>query len=90
LVDDFLDNSPTNEMPHEATLESQLTVLPSDNDDDDMSATLQEALSLLERDYEDEFTASQILERDEINRAIEAAEADQSKDNNSSKEEISS
>lgn len=79
LVDDFLDGPPPSEIPDEPTLESGLDALPS-GDEDGLSATLQEALSLLERDYEDEFTASQILERSEINRSLEAAGAEDAKD----------
>ena len=37
---------------------------------DDLSDTLQEALELLERDYEDEFTASQIIERATLEEAL--------------------
>ncbi|MFQ5634965.1 MAG: FimV family protein [Gammaproteobacteria bacterium] len=38
--------------------------------DDDLSETLHEALALLERDYEDEFTASQILERSALEKSL--------------------
>ena len=33
-------------------------------------------MSLLERDFEDEFTSSQILERSEITRSLDDAETD--------------
>ena len=45
-------------------------------EDESLSQTLHEALSLLERDYEDEFTASQILERREIEKALQDEEDD--------------
>ncbi len=75
----------TVEMPPETgepTLESELSALPS-ADEDALSQTLQEALSLLERDFNDEFTASQIIERSEISRSLDA-ESTESVDANDS------
>jgi len=79
LVDDFLDGSPTSSIPGEPTLGSELDALPS-GDEDGLSETLQEALSLLERDFEDEFTASQILERSEISRSLDEKDVDDTQD----------
>jgi len=46
--------------------------LPEGFDEDEpFSETLGEALSLLEKDYEDEFTASQIIERSEIQKTLD-------------------
>ena len=56
-------NSPANDQ----TMAMELDDLPTG---DDMSETLQEALELLERDYEDEFTASQIIERATLEEAL--------------------
>ncbi len=66
----FDDELPVDEISNEPTLESELDALPS-SDEDSLSETLQEALSMLESDFEDEFTASQILERSEISRALD-------------------
>jgi hypothetical protein len=41
-----------------------------------MSKTLYDALTLLERDYEDEFTASQILERSAIKKSLETMDGE--------------
>jgi len=41
--------------------------------DEEMSATLVEALGLLEQDYEDELTASQILKKQEVEEALASA-----------------
>ena len=56
-------NSPANDQ----TMAMELDDLPTG---DDMSETHQEALELLERDYEDEFTASQIIERATLEEAL--------------------
>ncbi len=74
MVDDFLDSSPTAEITDEATLQSELANMQFANQDG-MSETLNEALSLLESNFEEEFTASQILERSQINRALDKAKA---------------
>lgn len=76
LVDDFLDGSPTGDYAEEPTMENNLKELPSSDDEDGMSETLQQALSLLESDFEDEFTESQILERSEISRSLDSQDAD--------------
>lgn len=44
--------------------------------DDQLSATLTDALGLLEQDYEDELTASQILRQQDVEQAIESAKKD--------------
>lgn len=73
-VDNFDDASPTAEVPESAI--GDLNALPSYDDEDGLSETLHEALSLLERDFEEEFTASQVLERSEINRSLERTRGD--------------
>jgi hypothetical protein len=88
LVDDFLDESPTSKISGEPTLENALEALPSD-DEDGLSETLQEALSLLEHDYEDEFTASQILERSELHRGLDAAASEDKENTEPPKRKIS-
>ena len=56
--------------------EGSLGSLPNASDEDDeLSETLYDALTLLERDYEDEFTASQILERTAIKESLATLEA---------------
>ncbi|RMF77352.1 MAG: hypothetical protein D6744_11450 [Planctomycetota bacterium] len=42
----------------------------ADDGDDALSATLTQALDLLEKDYEEEFTQSQLLEKEEVARAF--------------------
>jgi len=70
----------------EATVAADLSELPLGRDGgDDLSETLQEALNLLERDYEDEFTASQIIERSTLEKSLQEerdkAELDRTDDN---------
>lgn len=56
----------------DATVESEFADLPgSDAEEDKLSATLTEALTLLEREFEEEFTASQILERSSLEKQLE-------------------
>jgi hypothetical protein len=58
--------------------EVSLGALPKSSDEDDeLSETLYDALTLLEHDYEDEFTASQILERTAIKESLATMEAEQ-------------
>lgn len=58
-------------MLNDPTVATELDDLPHGQDEDDgLSETLQEALDLLERDYEDEFTASQILERSALEKSL--------------------
>ncbi len=56
----------------DATIESEFADLPSsDAEEDRLSATLQEALTTLEREFEEEFTASQILERSALEKQLQ-------------------
>lgn len=62
---------PADSMIDNPTIEADFGGLPmTDDEDDNLSATLQEALNLLERDYEEEFTASQILERSSLEKSL--------------------
>ncbi|MGI9341442.1 MAG: type IV pilus assembly protein FimV [Gammaproteobacteria bacterium] len=54
----------------DATVASELSDLPSDDEDGNLSETLHEALALLERDFEEEFTASQVLERSALEESL--------------------
>jgi hypothetical protein len=72
-----LDNS----LDFDPTVESDLSALPVDDEDDALSATLREALDLLKRDYQDEFTASQLLERSSLEKSLE-----EERDRNESKQ----
>ncbi|MFW2405343.1 MAG: FimV family protein [Gammaproteobacteria bacterium] len=59
-------------MIDDPTIATDFGGLPmSDEEDDNLSATLQEALNLLERDFEEEFTASQILERSSLEKSLQ-------------------
>jgi len=67
--DDVTINDPVAQpMLDDATGAADLAGLP--DDDDNLSESLHEALALLERDYEDEFTASQILERSQLEKSL--------------------
>lgn len=51
--------------------DAELDQLPNNFDEDgDLSETLHEALMLLERDFEDEFTASQIIEQTQLKASL--------------------
>jgi ribosomal protein L12E/L44/L45/RPP1/RPP2 len=55
-----------------AAAEDALEDLRNNRDEDgDLSDTLHEALMLLERDFEDDFTASQIIEQKQLKEALE-------------------
>jgi len=54
----------------DGTVASELADLPSDDEDGNLSETLHEALALLERDFEEEFTASQVLERSALEKSL--------------------
>jgi hypothetical protein len=59
-------------MMDDPTTAAELGDLPKGDDEDEgLSATLQEALNLLERDYEEEFAASQILERSSLEKSLQ-------------------
>lgn len=56
----------------DATVATELQDLPNSADEDgNLSETLHEALMLLERDFEEEFTASQILERSSLEKSLQ-------------------
>jgi len=52
-------------------LESLSQRLQDDSPDNDLSATLTQALDLLEQDYEEEFTQSQLLDQQQVAEAFE-------------------
>lgn len=75
-------------MARDAVAPSDLSELP--DSDDNLSESLHEALALLERDYEDEFTASQILERSALEKSLqEELERDADEPDDNSKRKIS-
>ena len=53
-----------------STLQTLSKSLANGNADDELSKTLTQALGLLERDYEDELSSSQILEQKDIQKAF--------------------
>jgi len=65
----------TAQMPDAASLEGDLNALASD--EEELSDTLQEAMSLLEGDFDDEFTASQVIERAKAARTLEETETEE-------------
>ena len=74
------DSSDTVEKPGPATAQNSEIDLEelilATQGDDKLAETLQEALTLLERDYEDEFTASQILEQAAIDKVLQNPETE--------------
>lgn len=58
----------TAEMSGTAAFEDSLDELPSEDgdEDEDLTQKLQEALTMLESDFDEEFTASQLMERKEV------------------------
>lgn len=52
------------------TAQLDMMTLSQTAEDTKLSATLREALTLLERDYEDELTASQVIDREAISKAL--------------------
>jgi len=64
----------TAEMRGTASLEGDLNTLAPD--EEELSQTLQEAMSLLEGDFDEEFTASQVIERTKVTRSLEGEETE--------------
>ncbi len=87
LLDEYIDDSALVEMEDDPTVKSEMSDLPVD-DEEAMAQTLQEALTLLERDFEDEFTASQILESSEIKRSLNKEQAREAEDRDLPEQEV--
>jgi len=66
----------TVQMPDAATLDDDLNDFPSNDTGEDLTQQLEEALNLLEGDFDEEFTASQLLERTEAARSLEEIDTD--------------
>jgi hypothetical protein len=64
----------TVEMPGTDSFDGDLNELTSE--EEDLSQSLQEAMSLLEGDFDNEFTASQVIERTEATRSLEETETE--------------
>jgi LysM repeat protein len=75
---DEADDSPTDQNLAHLLAEVEDETVSSDiiNDDDRFSNTLGDALSLLDREYEDEFTASQVLEGTAIRKSLDERDAE--------------
>jgi hypothetical protein len=72
-----------------ATKEFDLQALAETaNEDEKLSETLMEALTLLERDYEHELTASQMIDREQLDKALRDKEVDEEADEDSKTETI--
>jgi hypothetical protein len=72
-----------------ATKEIDLQALAETaHDDEKLSETLMEALTLLERDYEHELTASQMIDREQLDKALHDKEVDEEVDDESQTETI--
>lgn len=77
-IDDTMQTGQSERITSPADEEVSLGALPKASDEDDeLSETLYDALTLLEHDYEDEFTASQILERTAIKESLATMEAEE-------------
>jgi len=100
LTGEFDDESPleqsdaqleeTAQIPEANTLEEGLDELRSDGENEDLAQKLQEALTLLEGDFDEEFTASQLLERSEVARSIEEPDTEIATDLESLEDKIDS
>jgi LysM repeat protein len=72
-----------------ATKEFDLQALAETaHEDEKLSETLMEALTLLERDYEHELTASQMIDREQLDKALRDKEVDEEADEDSKTETI--
>ena len=72
-----------------AAEETSLDALPKSSEEDDMlSETLYDALTLLDNDYEDEFTASQILERTAIKKSLADLDEENDDDDDTSNQKL--
>lgn len=70
-IDQNAETAESERITSPADEEISLDALPKGTEEDDeMSKTLYDAMTLLEHDYEDEFTASQILERSAIKKSL--------------------
>jgi hypothetical protein len=73
---DAADPEPTTEASTEPTGSLDLqSMVAGSTGNAKLSRTLEEALSLLERDYEDELTASQIIDRESLDAALKDSDA---------------
>jgi len=79
LGGDTDEEPPMDGISNSPTVTSHLTELPAEGDDN-LSQTMRDAMSLLEQDFDDEFTASQILERPEINRLLDGERDEETAD----------
>ena len=86
-LDMLLDD--TAEMPSNSVLDVDLDEL-SPADEEDLSESLQAAIALLEGDFNDEFTASQLLERTEVARSLNEADFEDADNLNPAKHKVSS
>jgi hypothetical protein len=86
---DEADDSPTDRNLAQLLAEIEDETVSSDiiNDDDTFSNTLGDALSLLDREHEDEFTASQVLEGTAIRKSLDERDAGQSEIDDSAETE---
>jgi hypothetical protein len=80
---DDLDDSPTDRNIAQSIAEIEDDAVPGDlGTDDTFANTLGDAMSLLEREYEDEFTASQVLEGTAIRESLDGRDFDLSPEGN--------
>jgi hypothetical protein len=79
LAGESCDESPIDEISDSPTVTSHRNELSSE-DEENVSNTMRDAMSLLEQDFDDEFTASQILERPEINRLLDGEQDEDTKE----------
>ena len=88
-IDQTAETAESERITNPAAEEISLDALPKGTEEDDeMSKTLYDALTLLERDYEDEFTASQILERSAIKKSLATMDEQTDDDAESIDEEL--
>jgi hypothetical protein len=87
-LDEFIDEAPTQvsspvlSETHELDLKQLAEAAAAAKSDGIFSETLMEALTLLEKDYEEEFTARQIVDQDAMLKALEEDLIDDDEDEN--------
>ena len=80
-IDGAAEMTESEQITNHAAEETSLDALPKSSEEDDiLSETLYDALTLLEHDYEDEFTASQILERSAIKKSLATLDGEKEND----------
>jgi len=88
-IDGAVETAESEQITTHAAEETSLDALPKSSEEDDiLSETLYDALTLLEHDYEDEFTASQILERSAIKKSLATMDGENDDDDDTAERKL--